>query len=70
MNENFDFEKSLHELEQNVLKLEQGNLTLDQSVKLFQTSSEQTKVLKNYLDQVQVEIDKQMQELRDNQEIG
>lgn len=70
MTEEFDFEKELNNLEQNVLKLEQGNVTLEESVKLFKQGSIQTKVLKEYLDKIQKEIEEQVANLEKNQDIN
>lgn len=52
-----DFEKSLAELEALVLKLESGNLNLDQSLDCFKRGVELTRHCQSVLDEAQKTVD-------------
>lgn len=52
-----DFEKALSELESLVLKLESGELSLDQSLKYFKRGVELTRHCQSVLDEAQKTVD-------------
>jgi len=51
-----NFEKSLNELEEIVEKLEQGEMSLDESIKVFQKGVELSKELSKMLDEIEKKI--------------
>ena len=50
MSRNADFEKSISELENIVAQLESGDITLDESIKLFERGTKLTKDCRNTLE--------------------
>ena len=49
MSQNIDFETALAELEKTVLLLEKGELTLEESIKLFEQGMNYTKICNEHL---------------------
>jgi exodeoxyribonuclease VII small subunit len=61
----FDFEKSLEELEQLVSKMEQGDLTLEQSLKEFERGVELTRYCQRALQEAEQKIEILLQKSSD-----
>jgi exodeoxyribonuclease VII small subunit len=61
----FDFEKSLEELEQLVGKMEQGDLTLEQSLKEFERGVELTRYCQRALQEAEQKIEILLQKSSD-----
>lgn len=60
--ESVDFERALDELEKLVERMEQGDLTLEESLKSFERGMELTKQCQSALDQAQQKVDKLLEQ--------
>ncbi len=57
MSEKIDFEKLFKELEEIVGKMESGNLTLQESLELFEKGMKISKILKKELDSIEHKVE-------------
>jgi len=65
MNDTKSFEKSVHELDAIVSKMESGELNLDESLKLFEKGVKLTRACQRTLAEAEAKIDKLMTEVSD-----
>lgn len=68
MNKNTDFEKSLDELENIVEKLQNGDISLDESIKLFERGMELTNLCRKTLETARQKITSLTEEEEENGE--
>lgn len=68
MSKNTDFEKSLDELEKIVAQLESGDISLDESIKLFERGMELTNLCRKTLETARQKITSLTEEEQDNGE--
>lgn len=68
MNKNTDFEKSLDELEKIVEELQNGDISLDESIKLFERGMELTNLCRKTLESARQKITALTKEEQENGE--
>lgn len=68
MADKFDFEKSLKRLEEITQKLDKGNLTLDEMIKLYTEGTELAGACSKALEDAQLKISKLNEESEDEDE--
>jgi exodeoxyribonuclease VII small subunit len=56
VNKNIDFEKSLEQIEEIVTRLEKGQITLEESMKLYEVGAKKIKECSVYLDRMEKKI--------------